>query len=62
MLISGRGWDKINHAYVYGGINLLEDTVVNLTGMAVNYFVIVNYKSFPRIIDLIGGVDIYGYP
>ena len=57
--IPGRGWDKINHAYVYGGINLLEDTVVNLTGMAVNYFVIVNYKSFPRIIDLIGGVDIY---
>ena len=57
--IPGRGWDKINHAYVYGGINLLKDTVVNLTGMAVNYFVMVNYRSFPRIIDLIGGIDIY---
>ena len=57
--IPGRGWDKINHAYVYGGIDLLKETVVNLTGMAVNYFVMVNYKSFPRIIDLIGGIDIY---
>ena len=57
--IPGRGWDKINHAYVYGGMNLLKNTVVNLTGMAINYFVMVNYKSFPRIIDLIGGVDIY---
>ena len=57
--IPGRSWDKINHAYVYGGIDLLKETVVNLTGMAVNYFVMVNYKSFPRIIDLIGGIDIY---
>ncbi|MBR1602161.1 MAG: LCP family protein [Synergistaceae bacterium] len=57
--IPGRGWDKINHAYVYGGINLLRETVVNLTGVPVDYFVKVNYKSFPRIIDLIGGVDIY---
>lgn len=57
--IPGRGWDKINHAYVYGGMGLLKDTVVNLTGMAINYFVKVNYRSFPRIIDLLGGVDIY---
>ncbi|NLL36466.1 MAG: LCP family protein [Fretibacterium sp.] len=57
--IPGRGWDKINHSYVYGGISLLKETVVNLTGMPVNYFVIVNYDSFPRIIDLLGGVDIY---
>ena len=57
--IPGRGWDKINHAYVYGGINLLKSTVVNLTGMAIHYFVMVNYRSFPRIIDLIGGIDIY---
>ncbi len=37
--IPGRSWDKINHAYVYGGINLLRETLVNLTGMPVDYFV-----------------------
>ncbi len=57
--IPGRSWDKINHAYVYGGINLLRETLVNLTGIPIDYFVKVNYKSFPRIIDAIGGVDIY---
>lgn len=57
--IPGRSWDKINHAYVYGGINLLRETLVNLTGIPIDYFVKVNYKSFPRIIDAIGGIDIY---
>ena len=57
--IPGRSWDKINHAYVYGGINLLRETLVNLTGIPIDYFVKINYKSFPRIIDAIGGVDIY---
>ena len=57
--IPRKGWDKINHAYVYGGINLLRETVVNLTGLPIDYFVKINYESFPRIIDLLGGVDIY---
>ncbi|MGI6075776.1 MAG: LCP family protein [Pyramidobacter sp.] len=49
---------KINHAYAFGGIELLRDTVVNLTGIPVNYYLIVNYGSFPKIVDAIGGVDI----
>ena len=57
--IPGRSWDKINHAYVYGGIKLLRETLVNLTGMPIDYFVKINYKSFPRIVDILGGVDIY---
>ena len=57
--IPGRSWDKINHAYVYGGIKLLRETLVNLTGIPIDYFVKINYNSFPRIIDAIGGVDIY---
>lgn len=49
---------KLNHAYAYGGIELLSDTVVNLTGIPVNYYFIINYAAFPKIIDAIGGVDI----
>ena len=56
--IPGRGWDKINHAYVYGGIRLLRETLVNLTGMTIDYFVKISYRSFPRIVDILGGVDI----
>ena len=57
--IPGKSWDKINHAYVYGGIRLLRETLVNLTGMPVDYFVKISYKSFPRIVDILGGIDIY---
>ena len=57
--IPGKGWDKINHAYVYGGVQLVRETIVNLTGLPVDYFVKVNYESFPRIVDLLGGIDIY---
>ncbi len=56
--IPGRSWDKINHAYVYGGIKLLRETLVNLTGLPIDYFVKISYKSFPRIVDVLGGVDI----
>lgn len=56
--IPGRSWDKINHAYVYGGMKLLRETLVNLTGMPIDYFVKINYKSFPRIVDALGGIDI----
>ena len=53
-----KGWDKINHAYAYGGLDMLRETVVTFLGLPVNYYVLVNYDSFPSIIDLIGGVDI----
>ena len=49
---------KLNHAYAFGGIELLRDTVVNLTGVPVIYYLILNYASFPKIVDAVGGVDI----
>ena len=49
---------KLNHAYAFGGIELLRDTVINLTGVPVNYYLVLNYASFPKIVDAIGGVDI----
>lgn len=49
---------KLNHAYAYGGIELLRDTVINLTGVPINYYLIVNYDTFPKIVDAVGGVDI----
>jgi LCP family protein required for cell wall assembly len=56
--IPGRGWDKINHAYVYGGVNLLRETLVNTLNVGINYCVVLNYPSLSRMIDLIGGVEV----
>ncbi len=56
--IRGHGTQKINHAFVYGGIDLLKETVVNLLGMPIHYYMIINYQSFPKIVNTLGGVDI----
>ena len=56
--ISGYGFDKINAAYAYGGEPLSEKTAENLLGIDIDHYVIINTKSFVKIIDAIGGVDI----
>ncbi|WP_110955260.1 LCP family protein [Anaerosinus massiliensis] len=56
--ISGHGYDKINHAYAFGGHNLTKDSVENLLGVPMDYYILIDIKAFTRIIDAIGGVDI----
>ena len=56
--IPGRGLQKINHAYAYGGVDLLKETVTNFLGVELHYFVVLGFQSFPKVIDLIGGIDI----
>ena len=58
VLIRG-SYDKINSAYAYGGWKLTRDTVEDLLDTPVDHYVLINTRSFPRIIDAIGGVDIY---
>ncbi|MDR2522896.1 MAG: LCP family protein [Synergistaceae bacterium] len=59
VFIPSHGWDKVNHAYVFGGVGLLKETLWNLLNEPIDYFATLNYDSFPRMIDLIGGVDLY---
>lgn len=57
--IPGRRWDKVNHAFSFGGANLLRETLVNLTGVTINYTVVISFNNFIRAIDLVGGIDMY---
>ncbi len=56
--IRGKGTQKINHAFAYGGVDLVKETVVNLIGMPIHYYMVINYNNFPEIVDTLGGVDI----
>lgn len=56
--IEGNGYDKINHAYAYGGHNLTRKTVENLLGVPMDYYVLIDVHAFERIIDALDGVDI----
>ena len=56
--IRGRGYDKINAAYAYGGVDLAKSTVENFLGITIDHYVQIDTNSFVKIIDAIGGVDI----
>ena len=56
--IYGRGYDKINAAFAYGGVELAEATVESFLGIDIDHYVVVDTHSFVKIIDAIGGVDI----
>ena len=54
--IDGHGWDKINHAYAFGGEKLSKSSIENLLGIPLDYTVVMNFEGFVRMIDALGGV------
>jgi polyisoprenyl-teichoic acid--peptidoglycan teichoic acid transferase len=54
--IPGRGVDKINASYDYGGPALTLETVKNLTGLPINHVINVTFKGFWRAVNAIGCV------
>lgn len=56
--IPGQGEDKINAALAYGGIDLLESTVERLTKTPTDHYILVNFETFKKVVDAIGGVQI----
>ncbi|MHB8706846.1 MAG: LCP family protein [Coriobacteriia bacterium] len=54
--IPGYGVDKINASAFLGGNALLVETVKELTGLPVNYYVDVNFRGFVNAVDTLGGV------
>lgn len=56
--IEGRGMDKINHAYAFGGAKLALKTVNSNFSMNIKDFAVVNFSQLPKIVDGVGGVSI----
>lgn len=56
--IPGYGWDKINHAFAFGGHKLTQETTEQLLGIRINNYVMIDFKGFKSLVDAIGGVDI----
>lgn len=56
--IPGYGLDKINHAYAYGGRELIDQTIEELLGIKLDFSVKLNFDTFSSIIDEVGGVKI----
>ncbi|MBP1765386.1 MAG: cell envelope-related transcriptional attenuator [Firmicutes bacterium] len=54
-----KGQEKIAHAYYYGGSELAAKTVEELLNVPVNYFVVIDWQAFIKVVDILGGVNLY---
>ncbi|MGQ9902798.1 MAG: LCP family protein [Anaerolineae bacterium] len=57
--LPNRGQDRINTAHVYGGPRLAMQTVEYNFGIPVHHFARVNFNALVKLVDLVGGIDIY---
>lgn len=56
--IPGLGGNKMNAAYLHGGMPLLQETMMLNFGISVDAFVEVDFSGFTKVIDTLGGVEI----
>jgi LCP family protein required for cell wall assembly len=58
-LVKGDGYQKINHAYLAGGIDELRNMVSDLVGYPIDYYITVDIDAFKAIVNAVDGVDFY---
>ena len=49
---------KTNHAYFWGGPAALIETLENNYKIEIDHYISVDFKSFPKLIDSLGGVSV----
>lgn len=56
--IPGKGENRINAAYAFGGTDLLFETIEQNLKLKVDKYVLVDFETFVSVIDSIGGVEL----
>ena len=56
--IPGYGNTRLNHAFAYGGPDLLEETLESNFKVHIDKYIMVDFFSFMDVIDILGGVYI----
>lgn len=50
---------KINSAYYYGGVDLSRSLAEEVLGVDVQYSLVVDFSGFEKVINALGGIDVY---
>lgn len=50
--------NRINAAYAYGGAELLKKTINNNFNLDIEKHIVINFKGFEKVIDILGGLDV----
>jgi LCP family protein required for cell wall assembly len=56
--VPGRGKNKINAAYAFGGPPLLIETVEQLSRVHIDHFAVIDFAGFAQMTDAVGGIDV----
>ena len=56
--IPDKGFNKLNASYAYGGVELLFDTLEYNFSIYPERYITVNFESFIKVIDILGGIEI----
>lgn len=56
--IPGKGYDKVNHSFAYGGCELLLKTINSNFGLNIKDYAIVDFEGFIDAINILGGVEV----
>lgn len=54
-----KGYEKITHAFFYGGSQLAVRAVEDLLQLHIDHWVTIDWQAFIKTIDALGGVDLY---
>ena len=57
--IPGHGVTRINHAYAYGGIDLMANTVQDFLNIPIDYHMSLYMGQFHQLVDAFGGVRVH---
>lgn len=57
--LPGNGMGRINTAWTYGGYPLLSKTFKHNFGVTPDYYVLIEFSAFKKIIDQLGGLDVH---
>jgi LCP family protein required for cell wall assembly len=55
--IPGKGRNKLNAAFAFGGPKLLIQTVEQATGLRIDHYAEIGFDGFVNVVDAVGGVD-----
>ena len=56
--VEGKGFDKLTHAYAYGGADLTVKTYENNFDIEIENYITVNFSAMEKIVDLLGGLTL----
>lgn len=56
--IPGYGSQKLNHAFAYGGVNLMAQTIQENFNISLERYVKINFDGFKDLAESVGGLDV----